>query len=87
LYVGQTDADLAVAERLVNVAPTDESAYEFLVRVHLAKGNRLAAQRAYRACSEMMRIQYGDAPSAEFAELLERSSEPIAPTGWRLKID
>jgi DNA-binding SARP family transcriptional activator len=53
------------------IEPLSESVQQLTLRAHLVQGNRAEALRAYRNFSARLREEFGVAPSARTAALLE----------------
>lgn len=55
-----------------------EDGHRLLIRIELGSGNRASARQAARRCLEVLRGELGVEPSAQTAELVERSGESLA---------
>lgn len=70
------EASLAVqyAAEMVDLEPFRETAYQHLMRIHAAMGNRAEALRVFARCRELLREELGTSPSpqteAVFLEIL-----------------
>jgi hypothetical protein len=60
------------AQRLVHHDPLHEAAYRYLMRLHLALGNRAEARHLYHACAAMLQQEFGLAPSRATRRMVER---------------
>ena len=58
------------AGRLLTIDPFEEETYRMLMRLHMTKGRRKAALRAYEKCAQMLRQELGAEPQAETKALL-----------------
>jgi WD40 repeat protein/DNA-binding SARP family transcriptional activator len=80
---GDLPGALESAVRWVAHYPLNELAYQRLMEVHLAKGNRAAAWQAYEACRETLVRELNAEPGLETKALAETiraySAEEIAP--------
>jgi len=63
----------------IRADPFRESAYQLLIRAHLAEGSRLEACRQHRVYCDLLRTELGLTPSDEFMELLD-GDVPSLPT-------
>lgn len=63
---------LQAARRLLQHDPLDETAYHYLMRLHLALGDRTEALRAYRACAAMLSEEFGAQPGQAMQALYDR---------------
>jgi len=70
---GDTTAALARAETLLRADALDEPANEVAIRAHVAAGRKSEALRRYRRYRDALQREYGVAPDAELAGLLETS--------------
>jgi TolB-like protein len=79
---------LALAHRLVTLAPLQEDGYRVLMRLHAEAGNIGAALHQYEVCRDMLKRELAVAPSAETEALhrrLRESSKASAsaqPRAW-----
>jgi DNA-binding SARP family transcriptional activator len=88
---GQLERALALAARLTSIDPTSERAYETLMRLHLARGERASALRVYQLCREQLERRLGVPPGASLEQLRSQALEPARtastdsaePTGAR----
>lgn len=72
--VSESSGDLALAIQYVTETierePFRESAYQHLMRLHAAKGNRAEALRVFYRCRELLREELATEPSAETQRVL-----------------
>ncbi|MDJ0390101.1 BTAD domain-containing putative transcriptional regulator [Roseomonas sp. E05] len=66
------EAELEAAERLLRIDPTREVAWQTLIRLRLAQGDRGAALTAYEACRALLIGRFGAPPSPQ-TEALARA--------------
>jgi len=64
------------AQRLLHHDPLHEAAYQHLMRLHLAGGDRTEALRVYRACNAMLKREFGTTPGRAMQDVYKRLSEP-----------
>jgi DNA-binding SARP family transcriptional activator len=69
---GDWPAALTYANRLVELDPLDEEAHRRRMQVHLRRGDRSAAIRAYQECAALLERELGVAPSAATRALYEQ---------------
>lgn len=84
LAMGQGDAAIALAARLVAMNPFDENHQETLIRAHAASGDREGAARTLSACIERFRRELGAEPGPAVyaaAEATGVSATATAVTG------
>lgn len=82
LALSEPEQAAAVACRLVEAAPLDESGHQLLITALHAGGDRAAAVRAYHACRSLLADQLGVDPSPQTLELyLQALAEPPAAPG------
>lgn len=62
---------LSYAQRLLQVDPLHEATYRYLMRLHLAQGNRTEALRTYQACQAMLQREFATAPTRTTRDLYE----------------
>ena len=74
---GDTGGALATLNRWLAINPLNELIFRQLMQLHLASGNREAAQRAYDACRAMLAAEFGAEPSPETAALAVAIAQPI----------
>jgi DNA-binding SARP family transcriptional activator len=78
---------IAYAERLIAADPLREEAYQLLMRLHDAGGNRAKAVRTYHACAGALERELGIEPSPAtrrvYEALLPREAEPVEPVPRR----
>lgn len=67
------------AERLVDLAPLEETPALSLMRLHAAAGDRAAALDAYERCAERLQRELGVAPGRALRDLRQRLLD-LAPT-------
>ncbi|MBA3853381.1 MAG: hypothetical protein C0503_03140 [Gemmatimonas sp.] len=80
---GRLDAAIARAERASALAPLDEAVARLAIQLHIADGDRGSASRSYDRLRDRLAREFGIAPSAETAavvEALERSGPRGANT-------
>ncbi len=70
--------DLAMAA--VRAEPLRESAQRLLIRLHLAEGNRVEAQRQCGLCAELLFRELGVAPGRALTALLHQDGEALPVT-------
>jgi DNA-binding SARP family transcriptional activator len=75
LAVGEADAAVSFATRLVGMNPYDENFQELLVRAYAEAGDRDGARRQLAACVELFRAETGHDPGAA----IFRAAEATAP--------
>jgi DNA-binding SARP family transcriptional activator/predicted ATPase len=79
---------LPIAQKLVGLNPINESAYQRLMRIHAALGDRDAVRYQYQRCTEILHQELLAEPSAETQSLYHQltsqerllSNLPIPPT-------
>lgn len=79
---GRFGEAVEAANAVVHEEPLRESAHRAVVRVHLAAGEVVEAQRAYEAFRELLADTMGVAPTASMTGLLTRcpgSARPVGP--------
>lgn len=71
----QGDHQLAssVAERAIELDPIRETAYRLLMEAELARGDAIAAMRAFDRCERIVRDEFGASPSAAMLELADQA--------------
>ncbi|WKW13348.1 BTAD domain-containing putative transcriptional regulator [Pseudogemmatithrix spongiicola] len=80
---GRLDAAIVRAERATALAPLDEAVARLAIQLHVAVGDRGSASRIYDRLRDKLAREFGIAPSAETAsvvEALERSVPRGVPT-------
>ncbi len=76
---GELEQAIAPATRWLHTDPLSEDAYQCLMRLHLATGNRAAALRAYDACRVMLSQELEVEPAHETEVLLHRIRSATIP--------
>jgi SARP family transcriptional regulator, regulator of embCAB operon len=73
-WLAEGDATLAtiMAERAIELEPVRETGYRLLMEAELARGDAVAALRAFDRCESMVRNEFGLAPSSATLAVLER---------------
>ena len=66
---GEMDAAVETGERLVGLDPLRETAWRYLMKVYVARGERSQALIAYNRCMEMLEKELGIEPEQETREL------------------
>jgi DNA-binding SARP family transcriptional activator len=66
---------LPYARRLLHHDSLQEAAYRYLMRLHLALGDRAEALRLHRACETMLTREFGTGPERATRDLYERLRE------------
>ena len=66
---------IGYARRLLHHDPLHEAAYDHLMRLHAALGDRSEVLRVYRACETMLAQEFGTAPARSIRDLYERVRE------------
>ncbi|HVP34748.1 MAG TPA: bacterial transcriptional activator domain-containing protein [Steroidobacteraceae bacterium] len=76
IWNGEPAVAADVAEQVIAAAPLRETAYQELMRAHVAAGNRAEALNVYERCRKTLSQHLGVSPSAEtiatHAEILKR---------------
>ena len=67
IWNGEPSVAADVAEQVVAAAPFRETAYQQLMRAHVAAGNRAEALNVYERCRKILSHHLGVSPSAETA--------------------
>ena len=62
---------ICTAQRVLRIDPTEESAYQMLMRLLLAEGRPVAARRQYERCAQVLERELGVEPNAETKNLLQ----------------
>jgi len=75
----QTEAGIALLNRLLALEPWDEAAYAQQIGWLVALGRRTEALRQYELCCQMLQEQFGLPPSAELVALHAKISQPRQP--------
>jgi TolB-like protein len=70
---------LALAQRLVSLAPLQEDGHRLLMRLHAELGDVAAALGQYQACRDLLKGELGINPSAEMEALRHSLREQTAP--------
>ncbi|HYO69822.1 MAG TPA: AAA family ATPase [Archangium sp.] len=76
---GRLQAALEVAQRMLQLEPTSEEAFQHLMRLHHRLGNRSLALQLLRQCEQVLERELGVRPSAatrQLAHELERAHTP-----------
>ncbi|MGO4833115.1 BTAD domain-containing putative transcriptional regulator, partial [Rhizobiaceae sp. 2RAB30] len=71
-----TEAGLALADRLLVMEPTREASYRLKMELLIACGQRDRAMRTYEACKDILRKEFGVAVSPETQALWQSLSAP-----------
>src|SRR6266542_6165470 len=69
---GEYAAAIGYAQRLLRHEPLHEAAYQHLMRLHAASGDRASAVRVYRTCATVLERELGVEPSPATREAYER---------------
>lgn len=79
--LGQVDAAIPPAQRLVALDPLNEESHRHLMRIYLQAGQSNAALKQYQACEKVLRKELGIDPQPETRELykLIRKGELKSP--------
>lgn len=75
---GEHRAAVVFATRLVGLDPLSEGAHRYLIRAHLAAGNRAVAERQIEACKRLMREELGVALDPATVALLHQPGQVTA---------
>jgi TolB-like protein len=67
--VGDTEAAIATARRLLALDPLREPVHRTLMRLYAEKGDRIMAVRQYQACRDVLKDELGLEPEAETERL------------------
>jgi DNA-binding SARP family transcriptional activator len=59
--------------RAIELDPVREAAYQLLMEAELARGDVLAAMRAFDRCERVVRDEFGASPSTAMLELADRA--------------
>ena len=75
---GNAEPLLAIqhASEMVELEPFRETAYQLLMKMHAAAGDRAEALRVFAKCRELLRDELGVSPSPQTEAVYSRSSEP-----------
>ena len=73
LAAGQPGAALIAAAAAVDAEPLRESARRIVMQIHLRQGNSVEAIREYRRYRDLLRDEFGVAPSPSIEALLART--------------
>ena len=68
---GKMAEAIALAERLVALAPLEEQAHQRLMQLHYLRGDRSAAIAAFEHCERVLKDELGARPGAETLALLK----------------
>lgn len=70
----QGDHRLAIemAEQAIALDPMQETGYRLLMEAELARGDGIAALRAFERCEQIMKAEFGASPSPRTTEVAER---------------
>jgi DNA-binding SARP family transcriptional activator len=68
---GRYGEALEIALSEVTAEPLRETAYRFLVRIHLAEGNLYEAVKQYRTYAAQLKLELGAQPSESMRKLLD----------------
>src|SRR5262249_43066155 len=68
---GKLAEAIAVAERLVALAPLEEHVHQRLMQLHYLRGDRSAAIAAFERCERLLKDELGARPGAETLTLLK----------------
>ena len=79
---GDTVGGLEIATRWISFEPLDESAHRRLMQIHLVRGDRSAALRAYQACRRLLADELGAEPDAATQALHEIVRTAHTPVVW-----
>ncbi|WNG45422.1 AAA family ATPase [Archangium minus] len=75
---GRLPTALEAAQRMLQLEPTSEEAFQHLMRLHHQLGNRRAALQAWSQCEEVLQRELGTRPSAATRQLAnDIQKEPI----------
>jgi DNA-binding SARP family transcriptional activator len=77
-HSGDYGLALEVALAAVRTDMLRESAHRCVIRIHLAEGNLVEAQRAFDACRELLQRSVGVDPTPETVELMRRDRYDFA---------
>ncbi|MCB0164875.1 MAG: hypothetical protein KDI79_11655, partial [Anaerolineae bacterium] len=72
---GEYSQAIAIAQTLLTVEPTSETAHQQIMACYLALGDRDAARRQFTSCREILREELGVEPSADTLALYNRSRQ------------
>ena len=78
---GRIAVGLRLAERLVELDPTQEHAHRRIMRLHYLRGDRAAAMAAFDRCRMVLRAELGVTPDRETQDLqrlIESDEVPVA---------
>jgi TolB-like protein/Tfp pilus assembly protein PilF len=67
--IGETEAAIATARRLLALDPLQEPVHRALMRLYAGKGDRALAIRQYQACGDVLKEELGLDPDAETEQL------------------
>jgi DNA-binding SARP family transcriptional activator len=65
-----------LAERAIALDPLRETGYRLLMEAELARGDALAALRAFDRCEQTVMADFGASPSNRTIEVAERARRP-----------
>jgi DNA-binding SARP family transcriptional activator len=80
---GEAPATLEVATHWQQHDPMNEAAYRYLMEVHAATGNYVAALQAYDICCTVFKTELGVAPGAETVALGEHIRSVASMVPWQ----
>jgi DNA-binding SARP family transcriptional activator len=67
---------IAIAERAIALDPLHETGYRLLIEAELARGDAIAALRAFERCEQIVMAEFGASPSQRTIDVVERARRP-----------
>ncbi len=67
---------IAIAERAIALDPLHETGYRLLIEAELARGDAIAALRAFERCEQIVMAEFGASPSKRTIDVVERARRP-----------
>ncbi|MFY0566881.1 AAA family ATPase [Archangium lansingense] len=77
---------LDAVQRLLQLQPGSEQAWQMMMRLHLRRGDRASALRAYRDCREQLHRELGIDPSPETRALVQELERPAEQERLRHRV-
>lgn len=72
------EAQWHLADRILDIDPTEEAAYRSMMRICMARGERGLGLRVFARCERILETELGVHPCSRTAELAERLRDPGA---------
>jgi DNA-binding SARP family transcriptional activator len=67
---------IAIAERAISLDPMRETGYRLLMEAEIARGDAIAALRAFDRCERIVMAEFGASPSERTIAVAERARRP-----------